>query len=67
MTLTWKYLQRRTLLKFKNTKKSEKHFFDGTQNIHEYYKINKCKKLSSTSTIKHKTDMNITKLTNTKK
>ena len=44
MTLTWKYLQRRTLLKLTNTKKkkkkkkkTEQHFFDGTQNRHKYY------------------------------
>ena len=29
MTQTWKHMQRRTLLKLKNTKK--KNFFDGTQ------------------------------------
>ena len=46
MTLTWKYLQRRTLLKLTNTKKKKK----------------KKKKLNSTSSTEHKTDTNITKI-----
>ena len=45
MTITWKHLQRRTLLKLTNTnaitkmnkcKKTEQHFYDGTQNRHEH-------------------------------
>ena len=47
MTLTWKYLQRRTLLKLTNTKKKKK---------------KKKKKLNSTSSTEHKTDTNITKI-----
>ena len=44
MTLIWKHLQRRTLLKLTNTKK-----------------------LNSTSSTEHKTDMNITKISIYKK
>ena len=46
MTLTWKHLQQRTLLKLTNTH---------------------TKKLDSTSSTEHKTDMNITKIKKYKK
>ena len=36
MRLTWKNLQRRTLLKLTNTKKIEQHFYGGPQNKHEH-------------------------------
>ena len=39
MTLTWKHLQRRTLLKLTDAKKkeTEQHLYDKTQNTHKHY------------------------------
>ena len=65
ITLTWKHLQRRTLLKMTNTKKlsstsSTEHKID--MNIN---KINKYKKLNSTSTTEQKTEHNCTSVKQT--
>ena len=68
MTLTWKYLQRRTLPKLANTNKKlnntplTEHKTD--MNI---TKINKYKKMSNTSTAEQKTDININQINKYKK
>ena len=60
MTLTWKHLQRRTLLKLTNTKKLNNTSATEYKTDMNITKINKYKKLNSTSTRVHKTEQNYT-------
>ena len=62
MTLTWKYLQERTLLKLANTKKQNSNSTTEHKTDMNITKMNKYKKLNNTSTTKHKTEHNYTML-----
>ena len=61
MTLIWKHLQEKTILKLTNVK-SEQHFFDGrnTKQKRTLLKLLNTKKLKNISPTEHKTEHNYT-------